>query len=191
PPAVRPGPDQGYAACEAASEEIPEGSVGAGTGATVGKLRGREHAVKGGVGTSSAAEDGVTVGALVAVNAVGAVVDEEGAPIAGRLLEEGEEPSPPFGNTTLAVVATDARLSRERAHLLAIAAHDGLASAIRPAHTMWDGDTVFTLATGAVDAPQPLLERLAEDALADAVRRAVRLARGLAGIPPAGEEGGR
>jgi L-aminopeptidase/D-esterase-like protein len=189
-PAVRPGPDQGYAACEAAAEEIPEGSVGAGTGATVSKLLGREHAVKGGLGTSSVAEEGVTVGALAVVNAAGAVVDDEGTPIAGRLPDD-EELSTPFGNTTLAVIATDARLSRERGHLLAIAAHDGLARAIRPAHTMWDGDTVFTLATGAVDAPQPLLERLAEEALVDAVRRAVRLAEGLAGIPAAGEEGGR
>ena len=189
-PGVRPGPDQGYAACEAASEEVPEGSVGAGTGATVGKLLGRDRAVKGGLGTSSVSEEGVTVGALAVMNAVGAVVDDDGVPLAGSL-PEAEETTPPFGNTTLAVVATDARLSRERAHLLAIAAHDGLARAIRPAHTMWDGDTVFTLATGAVDAQQPLLERLAEDALVDAVRRAVRLAEGLAGIPAAGEEGGR
>jgi L-aminopeptidase/D-esterase-like protein len=189
-PGVRPGPDQGYAACEAAGEEIPEGSVGAGTGASVSKLLGREHAVKGGLGTSSVAEEGITVGALAVVNAAGAIVDDEGTAIAGRVPSD-EELSTPFGNTTLAVVATDARLSRERAHLLAIAAHDGLARAIRPAHTMWDGDTVFTLATGAVDAPQPLLERLAEEALVDAVRRAVRLAVGLAGIPAVGEEGGR
>ena len=190
-PGVRPGPEQGYAACEAAAEEIPEGSVGAGTGATVGKLLGRERAVKGGLGTSSIVDEGITVGALAVVNAVGAVVDDEGTSIAGRIPDDEEDASPPFGNTTLVVLATDARLSRERAHLLAVAAHDGLARAIRPAHTMWDGDTVFTLATGAVDAPQPLLERLAEDALVDAVRRAVRLAESLAGIPTAAEEGGR
>jgi putative pantetheine hydrolase len=72
------------------------------------------------------------------------------------------------------VVATDARLTKERAHLLAIAAHDGLARAVRPAHTMWDGDTIFTLATGRTEAPQPILERMAEQALAESIRRAVR-----------------
>jgi L-aminopeptidase/D-esterase-like protein len=84
--------------------------------------------------------------------------------------------NPPQGllNTTIAVVATNARLTRERAHLLAIAAHDGLARAVRPAHTMWDGDTVFTLATGTIEAQQPVLERMAEAAVADAIRRAVR-----------------
>ena len=80
--------------------------------------------------------------------------------------------------TVLGVVATDAGLSKERAHLLAVAAHDGLARAVSPAHTMWDGDTVFTLATGGTEAPQPALERMAEVALAEAIRRAVRPAEG-------------
>lgn len=189
-PTVRPGPEEGYAACEAASEEVAEGSVGAGTGATVAKLYGPERAVKGGVGTAARTEDGVTVGALAAVNAFGEVVDDEGAPIAGALPGEGEPRSPwPVTSTTIAVVATDATLSRERAHLLAVASHDGLARAVRPAHTMWDGDTIFTLATGVTEAPQPMLERMAEEVLAEAIRRAVRRADSVAGIPSPAREG--
>jgi L-aminopeptidase/D-esterase-like protein len=135
--------------------------------------------VPGGVGTESVEEEGVTVGALAVVNPFGAVVDPEGRPIAGKIPPEESYRRParwPTGlptNTTIAVVATDARLNRERAHLLAIAAHDGLASAVRPAHTMWDGDTVFTLATGRAEAPQPAVERMAERVLAEAIRRAV------------------
>jgi L-aminopeptidase/D-esterase-like protein len=167
--AARPGPEQGYAACQAASDgPVPEGRVGAGTGATVGA----DHA-PGGVGSAAASEDGVTVGALAAANAFGAVVDDDGSPIAGRVPPPGYAPWPGT-NTVLGVVATDAQLSKEEAHGLASAAHDGIAVAVRPAHTMWDGDTVFALATGGTEAPQSLLERLAEEVLAEAVRRAVR-----------------
>lgn len=191
-PAARPGPHAGYAACQEAGEgPVAEGSVGAGTGATVAKLHGPHRAVKGGLGTASASEGGATVAALAAVNAFGEVVDEDGTVLAGARADEDAGPKPPPGawpaapNTTIAVVATDAALSRERAHLLAVAAHDGLARAIRPAHTMVDGDTIFTLATGATEAPQPVLERLAETVLAEAIRRAVRLAEGFPGIPSA------
>ena len=185
---ARPGPDQGYAACRAATTDVEEGRVGAGTGATVAKLHGPERAVPGGIGTASRTEDGITVGALAAVNAFGEIVAEDGTVLAGAAPGENDEIVPPFSgeepdephqptlgpmNTTLAVVATDAALTRERAHLLAIASHDALASAIRPSHTMWDGDTVFTLATGAIEAPQPVLERMAEEALTEAIRRAV------------------
>jgi L-aminopeptidase/D-esterase-like protein len=171
-PAVRPGPEQGYAACEAATHEAVEGAVGAGTGATVAKLYGPARARPGGLGTSAATEEGVTVAALAAVNAFGEIVDDEGTVLVGALPAGGdEEPRPWPSNTTIAVVATDAALSRERAHLLAAASHHGLARAVRPAHTMWDGDTVFTLATGRTEAPQSLVERLAEDVVADAVRR--------------------
>jgi L-aminopeptidase/D-esterase-like protein len=168
-PGARPGAAAGRAACEAAAEEIPEGRVGAGTGATVGA----DHA-PGGVGTAAVAEAGATVGALAAVNAFGAVVDERGEPLAGRVPGPDAALPWPGMNTTIAVVATDARLSKEQAHLLAAAAHDGLARAVRPAHTMWDGDTVFTLATGRTDASQASVERMAEEALAEAIRRAVR-----------------
>ncbi|HEU4354733.1 MAG TPA: P1 family peptidase [Actinomycetota bacterium] len=190
-PRVRPNPSAGYAACHAASEEVAEGSVGAGTGATVAKIRGLSHAMKGGVGTASAEEDGVIVGALFAVNALGEIVDDDGAVLVGARggdEEEAEPTEPPPGNTTIGVVATNARLSRERAHLLAIAAHDGLARAIRPSHTIWDGDTVFTLATGGVDAPQARVEELAERVVAEAIRRGARTAEGIPGIPGAGDE---
>jgi len=195
-PAARPGPDQGYAACEAAADEVPEGSVGAATGATVAKVHGPTRAVKGGLGTASVREGGITVGALAAVNAFGEIVGEDDEVIAGaRPAPPGqEEPEPPTGdwarpgtNTTLAVVATDAALSKDRAHLLARAAHDGIARAVRPAHTMVDGDTIFTLATGRTEAPQALLEGMAEAVLAEAIRRAVRLAEGFPGIPAATE----
>jgi L-aminopeptidase/D-esterase-like protein len=169
-PLARPGPEAGYASCEAASEEVPEGKVGAGTGATVAG-----RTAEGGLGTAAVSKDGLTVGALAAVNAYGEIVDDEGTVIAGA--PSGHEPEQPtlgLTNTTIVVVATNARLTRERAHLLAIAAHDGLARAVRPAHTMWDGDTVFTLATGTTEAEQSVLERMAEEAVADAIRRAVR-----------------
>ena len=174
---VRPTAANGYAACEAASERTDEGAVGAGTGATVAKLHGPDRAVPGGLGSAAVEEDGVTVGAMAAVNALREIVEEDGSVIAGARPgddEDDAQPPLPGTNTTIAVVATDAKLTRERAHLLAIAAHDGLARAIRPAHTIWDGDTVFTLATGRTDAPQPLLERMAEEAVAQAIRRGVR-----------------
>ncbi|MGH2675597.1 MAG: P1 family peptidase [Actinomycetota bacterium] len=167
-PASRPGPRAGYAACDAATGDVPEGRVGAGTGATVGLDR-----VPGGMGTASAAEGGITVGALAAVNPFGAVVDDDGRPIAGRVPPPDAVPAWPGANTVLAVVATDAALSKDRARLLAAAAHGGLARAVSPAHTMWDGDTVFTLATGTIEASQPPLERMAGDVLAEAIRRAV------------------
>jgi L-aminopeptidase/D-esterase-like protein len=198
---ARPDAAAGYAACEAAAAgEVEEGSVGAGTGATVAKIRGLSHAMKGGVGTASVEHGGVIVAALLVVNALGEIVDDEGDVLVGARGEppaegepaEGEppaggEPSPPFGNTTIGVVATNARLSKERAQLLALASHDGLARAIRPSHTIWDGDTVFTLATGQADAPQATLEEMAERAVAEAIRRGARLAGGIPGVPGAGD----
>jgi L-aminopeptidase/D-esterase-like protein len=135
---------------------------------------------------------------LVAVNAWGEVLDEEGELLASARPDPDEEASPSATeepategtvseeagqNTTLVVVATNARLSKERAHLLSLAGHDGIDSAIRPAHTMWDGDTVFALATGEVDADQRALEALAMDAVGAAIRRAVLLARSVPGFP--------
>ena len=169
-PAARPGSAEGYAACEAASEEVPEGKVGAGTGAMIAA-----QTADGGMGTAHLIHDGLTVGALAAVNSFGEIVDDERTVIAGAMPDDVIE-HPPFGltSTTIVVVATNARLSRERAHLLAIAAHDGIARAVIPAHTMWDGDTVFTLATGTTEAEQPVLERMAEETVVGAIRRAVR-----------------
>ena len=204
-PMARPGPEQGYAACVDASEEFQEGNVGAGTGATAAKLHGVDRAVKGGLGTASRTDGEVVVGAVAAVNAYGEVLDDDGSVLAGaRESEEeeeareatenegvsgrpaGEQPLPGM-NTTLVVVATNARLSKERAHLLALSAHDGIAGTIRPAHTMWDGDTAFTLATGDLEADQRGLESMAEEAVKEAIRRAVLLAHSVPGFPSAKE----
>ncbi|MCV7099385.1 P1 family peptidase, partial [Mycobacterium palustre] len=159
----RPTAEFGYAACEAAAGAVSVGTVGAGVGARAGVL-------KGGVGTASTTlPSGATVGALVAVNAAGDVVDRAtGLPWMADLIEEFALSAPPAEqieafaqlppksrrlNTTVAVVATDAALSPAGCRRVAIAAHDGLARTIRPAHTPLDGDTVFALATGAVEVP--------------------------------------
>lgn len=190
-PGRRPGPDEGYLATVAAEADAPvqEGPVGAGAGATVGKLFGPADIEAGGLGTAGRRlADGSTVWALAAVNAVGDVVDEQGRVLAGadtvRRVLEGEQPAPPpvGTNTTLVVVGTDLTLTKSQAHRLATVAHDGLAHAIRPVHTSFDGDTVFAFATGgSTTAPGPWsileLEVAAVDVVARAVRRAVRVSR--------------
>ena len=201
---IRPDAAAGHAACEAATRDSPtEGNVGAGAGASVGKLFGIDRAMKGGVGTASLEVGGITVAALVAVNAIGDVVDprtgrvvagartEDGRKLVGtmRALKRGElparlEPSGAAGTaTTIAVVATDATLTKAEATKVAQMAHDGLARSINPVHTMGDGDVVFALATGASGrgAATTLIGALAADVLADAVLRAVRAARGIGG----------
>ena len=195
---VRPDAAAGYAACVAASSADPaEGNVGAGTGASVGKLFGMARAMKGGVGTASVTVDGVTVGALIACNAVGDVLDpDSGKVVAGartadglqlldtrRALLRGElaQSVLPGTNTTIGVVATDAVISKTQAQRLAVAAHDGLARTINPVHTQLDGDTLFTLGTGA-SGKQPsmlLLATMAAEATARATLRAVHAARAL------------
>jgi L-aminopeptidase/D-esterase-like protein len=205
---VRPGAEAGYAACEAAGgNDVGEGSVGAGTGATVGKALLTERALKGGVG--SAAEttaSGITVGALAVVNCWGEVIDPDtGEVIAGPRGEapgefvgtveqmRKEAPLSPFlaasQNTTLGVVATDAVLTKDDARRLAVMAQAGLARCIRPAHSPVDGDTVFGLATGRNETATDLLQlgTLGARAMERAVVRAVREAEGLAGVPSAGE----
>lgn len=198
-PKARPGPSEGYGACDAATEQVEEGTVGAGTGATVAKIRGPERQVKGGIGSASATEGSVVVGALFAVNAVGEILAEDGGILAGvRPGASGDEeeadaepttpwPGGPWTNTIIGVVATNARLSKERAHLLAGSAHDAVSGVVRPAHTIWDGDTVFTLATGQVDAPQDLLEQMADEAVGESIRRGVLRATGVPGAPSVGE----
>jgi L-aminopeptidase/D-esterase-like protein len=205
---VRPDAEAGYRACRAArAGAVGQGSVGAGTGATVGKALGMERCLKGGLGTASealpSAAGELVVGALVAVNCFGEVVDPaSGQVIAGPRAEgsgfvgtvdilRGAEQAPWGGESTaLAVVATNARLTKEYACRLASVAHDGLARAIRPLHTMGDGDVVFTMATGDVALEPmryPALEALAAQAVERAVLKAVREARGLAGVPSAAE----
>ena len=193
---IRPDAAAGYAACAAASRADPaEGNVGAGTGATVGKMFGIARAMKGGVGTASVTVHGVTVGALIACNAVGDVIDPHTAQVlaGARTLDgrqllnsrsallRGELPQTllPGTNTTIGVVATDARLTKAQAHRLAVAAHDGLARSINPVHTQLDGDTLFTLGTG-VSAQHPgmlVLCAMAAEATARATVRAVQAAR--------------
>lgn len=183
---VRPGPDEAYAACEAASEtETREGNVGSGMGATVGKGAGPENMSKGGLGGASRRDGDLIVGALAVVNAVGDVVDEDGTVIAGARAEPTALPIPGT-NTTIACVATNAQFSKEECHRAAEMATAGLARAVRPVHTMFDGDVVFLLATRAIPSFVEIVGRLAADALADAIRRAVRAASDVAGIPAMG-----
>lgn len=207
-PAITPDAASGYAACEAASREAPtEGSVGAGTGATLGKLRGMAYAMKGGIGTASVTVGGVTVGALVVVNAIGDIVDpasgqliagargDDGRPL-GMLqaILRGELPAVPLSGTatTLGIVATDACLDKAAARKLAQMAHDGLARTINPIHTVSDGDVIFSLATGTTGkrGDLRLLGPLAAEVTARAVLRAVRAATGLPGLPAASELAG-
>ena len=198
---VRPNADAGYAACENASSQPEMGSVGAGTGATVAKALGIECALKGGIGTAAERTDsGITVGALVAVNSWGEVVDPDtGTVVAGprgntpgafvptlEILRKNP-PLSPFtrDNSTIGVVATDAVLTKEQANRLAVIAQTGLARTIRPVHTPVDGDIIFTLATCKNDTPTDVLQlgALAARALERAVLSAVRQATLVAGLP--------
>jgi L-aminopeptidase/D-esterase-like protein len=158
--------------------------VGAGTGATVAKLPDPRRGVKGGVGSASIRSGDLVVGAIAAVNALGAIVGRDGTPIAENRGDPDASPEMwPIGNTTLVCVATNARVSSANAPRLAIAAHDGIAIAVRPAHTHWDGDVAFALATGQADADWVRLPAMAADAVADAIRRGVRAAAGAGGVP--------
>ncbi len=179
-----PGPEQGYLACVAAEADEPgaEGQVGAATGATVGKVLGWERSAPGGLGTAALQlPSGATVWALAVVNAFGDVVDRQGAVLAGggadawqHLLEVGPPVRSVAGaHTTLGVVATDAALSKEQCGKLASVAHDALALAIRPVHTMFDGDTVFALSAGDKSADLTSLGAAAVETLRSAVERAV------------------
>ncbi|MBC7957331.1 MAG: P1 family peptidase [Cytophagales bacterium] len=199
---IRPDAPAGYAACEAAATHAPaEGNVGAGAGAVVGKLFGMHRAMKGGIGSASVCVGGITVGAIVAVNAVGDVIDPAtGRVVAGarsadglrlhgstRAMLQGELPThmPLGAATTIGVVATDARLTKAQANKIAQMAHDGLARSINPVHTQSDGDTLFALATGesGLAGNVTVLGTLAAEVMAQAVLRAVRAAQSLPLFP--------
>jgi L-aminopeptidase/D-esterase-like protein len=188
---VRPDADAGYAACQAAGETVEEGCVGAGTGATVAKLGGPAGAIKSGIGTACLTLlDGTLVAAIVAVNALGSVYDPiNGDPIALPRSEKTGWRIPFTGtNTTIGVIATTARLDSVGVNRLASIGHDGMAMAIRPSHTLYDGDTLFAVSLPAVDAPEPdqlALGRVATDVVAEAIISAIRAARPLHGIPSA------
>jgi len=177
-PDAAPGPDEGYAACVAAEagEGQLEGRLGAGTGATVGKLAGMERASPGGVGSAGLRlPDGSSLAALVVNNAIGNVIVHDGSMLAGAPIGDAVEPeAPATPNTVLAVLATDAALDRVQCQRLAAAAHDGIARAISPAHTLLDGDVSFALASGLGSRPAGIAQLLAmEMAAADVVRAAL------------------
>lgn len=217
-PPSRPDADAGAAACGAASaDDPPEGGVGVGAGCTIAKVGGIDRGWRGGQGIAVRRGGGVTVGALVANNAVGELVGEDGTWLArARIADDaprfpfvpppGAEPAAPGGggptgsapgsgptraapdsgptsNTVIGVIVTDARLDKRGAHRVADLGHSGVARALRPAHTEADGDALFCLATGQVEAPLDLVAHLAAEAVAEAVRRGPLAAVGRDGLP--------
>jgi L-aminopeptidase/D-esterase-like protein len=203
-PKIRPGADCGYRAAQAATNAVVvEGNVGAGAGATVGKSAGAGRAMKGGIGSAAMQmPDGLIVAALVTVNAAGDVVDPaNGKVVAGVRTADGKsladarvllasgalrQPARIGENTTLAVVATNATLTKTQATKVAEMAHDGFARALYPSHTMGDGDTVFAIATGGQPgADVSRVGALAAQVVADAIVRAARQATSIPGYPAA------
>jgi len=210
-PAVRPGPAAGEAACDAASDDDPpEGSVGAGTGVSVAKVSGIAYAWRSGQGTAVRRHGDLVVGAIVVNNAVGEVFDEHGEVLVGTRAAPGAprypadpdallhgieqfaqhlppgpsgEVAPPLDNTVIGCIVTNARLTKVQAARVADLGHSGIARAIRPAHTSLDGDALFALATGQVDAGVDLVADLAADAVAEAARRGALAAKGGHGLP--------
>jgi len=200
---IRPNAESGYQACVAASSgKVEEGNVGAGAGATIGKMFGPKSAMKSGLGTASirVGNTGIVVGAIVAVNAVGDVIDPRtGKIVAGarnpagsgfmdsiaKLREGYRAELPPARNTTIGVVATNVAFDKAQVTKVAQMAHDGLARCINPEHTPGDGDTLFAVATGAigVKANHGSIGALAAEAMAEAVIRAVKKAKGIPGYP--------
>ena len=190
PDGERPGYEAGWAACDAASEDDPAmGSVGVGAGCTVGKIAGLEHAGKGGQGWAVVSDGGVTVGALMAVNALGDVLDERGDFLAGSSAPSdvprypaAEIPLPPpvLESTVIGCLVTDARLTKHEAARAADLAHSGIARSVSPAHTTYDGDALFLLCAQRVDASIDLVAHLGSLAVAQAIRAAVRAVAGQA-----------
>lgn len=200
---VYPDAAMGYAACQSATDEpVAQGSVGAGTGALCGAMLGKTFATKGGVGSASIEiRPGLRVAAIVAVNAVGDVLDEQGKILAGlRTPPDGQEfmgvlnalrqmpaASTPIspetrGNTVIGAIATNARLSKAHINKVAQMAHDGIARTINPSHTMYDGDTIFALASGEIDADATLVGAFAAEVMAQAIRSGIRAATSLDGV---------
>jgi L-aminopeptidase/D-esterase-like protein len=209
-PKIRPTADCGYKAALAATNgPVAEGNTGAGAGATVGKIAGHARAMKGGLGSAAVSlPNGLVVAAIVATNAVGDIVDpatgrviagvrtEDGKALAEarKLLREGTLPTPRTRageNTTIGLVATNARLSKAEVSRVALMADDGFARSINPSHTVGDGDTVFALATGKWDgqANVTVVGALAAEVVAEAIVRAVAKAESAGGVPAARELG--
>lgn len=202
-PTARPDAAMGYAACQAATDgPVPEGNVGAGTGASAGKLLGITRAMKTGIGSTAVRlGDGLVVAALMVVNPFGNVVDpRSGLILAGVRPPEMERPADPLllmqffyekgllrpspaTNTVIGVVATNARLSKEEVNKVAQMAQDGVARAVRPAHTMFDGDTLFALATGEKPVDVNVVGAFAAEVVAQAIARAAKTAESAGGLP--------
>ena len=204
-PAIRPTADSGYEACvNARTGPIEEGSFGAGAGATIGKI-GLGRPMKGGLGTSSISlPNGIVVGAIVAVNCMGNIIDPKtGKIIAGARSEDGKSfvdaidwfraghgmAAQPGANTTIGVVATNAAFTKAQIKKIAEMAHDGIARAINPAHTPMDGDTLFAMATGMSPVTTDIgsIGSLAAEAVAEAILRGIMRAKGVAGYPSYGD----
>ncbi len=197
-----PDMEMGYSACAAADAGNTErGNVGAGTGASVGKLFGMDFAMKGGLGTSSITIGGLVIGAIAAVNCLGDIIDPEGRIIAGLLNRQktgfastadiikqscGDKKNlfsgSTAGNTTIGIITTNAKLDKAGANKVASMAHDGFARSISPVHTMFDGDTIFCGATGMVDADITTVGVIAAEVMAEAVRDAVKSAESAYGL---------
>jgi L-aminopeptidase/D-esterase-like protein len=208
-PSRRPGPAEGEAACEAAVEEPALGSVGAGTGAAVGKVRGREFAVKSGIGLAKQhLPQGAKLVALAVVNAFGDVIGEDGQVLAGTRADDGSfigttklmrtrliEPptfkrAQPLESTTLVCLMTDAELTKAECGIVAKMAHAGMARAVDPVHSSADGDVVFALATGTAPHVEPMIAGVVAAALtSEAIRDGCRRATSVAGIPSLSELG--
>ncbi len=197
---VRPTPQMGYQAAQIASTDpVAQGTVGAGTGAICGGFRGKAFATKGGIGSATVdLGEGLLVSALVAVNAVGDVLDEQGAILAGVRGDDGAflgmmnllravAHSNDMGrssreNTVIGTIATNAQLDKAEATKVAQMAHDGIARAISPAHTMFDGDTIFTLASGEIESNPTIIGAFAADVMAQAIRNGIRAATSIDGV---------
>lgn len=204
-PMIRPDAAMGYEAClNATSLDPKQGNVGAGTGATVGKILGMEHATKSGIGTASVRIGDLVIGAIMVVNALGDVVDPTTGKIIAGVWQKDAHQNRYFadtlrimqsmqdrdaikfsntGNTVIGVVATNARLNKEQTNKVAQMAQDGIAMAIRPAHTMLDGDTIFALATNSVKADPNIVGAFAAQTVASAIIAAVKSAKAAAGLP--------
>lgn len=197
-PKIRPDKEMGYAACVNAEKNlILEGNIGAGTGASVGKILGIDRAMKSGLGVFAAEVGDLKVGAIVAVNALGNIVDEKGEFIAGVLDEQKKQiinaeqalcglhtkdANLFSGNTTIGVIITNGKMTKSMATKVASMAHDGYARSIHPVHTMNDGDTIFTLGTGEVEANLDIMGVLAGKVMEKAIIRAGIKAQGAYGL---------
>lgn len=197
-PGIYPETQAGYQACDnATADPVAMGSVGAGAGARIAAILGNERASKGGIGSASVAlPGGLIVAALMAVNAVGNVIGADGKIVAGLRAAEGggfvsaldaltalaSDERPERENTVIGVVATNGALNKAQLQKVAQMAHDGLARAVNPAHTLFDGDTIFALATGELSADTTLVGAHAAEAVAEAIRRAALQATSLAGV---------